>query len=77
MAEARRRGERSLYVAFEESQSEIVRNMKSIGIDLAPIVARDILRFHISRPTAYGLEMHQPEWMADLIARYDLRDPFA
>jgi quercetin dioxygenase-like cupin family protein len=26
---------------------------------------------------AYGLEMHQPEWMADLIARYDLRDPFA
>ncbi|WP_053202074.1 cupin domain-containing protein [Jiangella muralis] len=26
---------------------------------------------------AHGLELHQPEWMADLIARYDLRDPFA
>jgi circadian clock protein KaiC len=58
VAEAGRRGERSLYVAFEESQSEIVRNMKSIGIHLTPLVARDILRFHVSRPTAYGLEMH-------------------
>jgi circadian clock protein KaiC len=58
VAEAGRRGERSLYVALEESQSEIVRNMKSIGIDLAPLVARDILRFHVSRPTSCGLETH-------------------
>jgi circadian clock protein KaiC len=53
-----RRGERSLYVALEESQSEIVRNMKSIGIQLAPLVAKDVLRFHVARPTAQGLEMH-------------------
>jgi circadian clock protein KaiC len=58
VAEAGRRGERSLYVALEESQSEIVRNMESIGIHLAPLVARDVLRFHVSRPTAHGLEMH-------------------
>ena len=29
-----RRGERCLYFAFEESQSQLVRNMRSIGIDL-------------------------------------------
>jgi circadian clock protein KaiC len=58
VAEAGGRRERSLYVALEESQSEIVRNMKSIGIQLAPLVAKDILRFHVSRPTAHGLEMH-------------------
>ncbi len=55
---AARRGERSLYVALEESQSEIVRNMKSVGITLSPLLAKDLLRFHVSRPTAYGLEMH-------------------
>lgn len=58
VAEAGRRRERSLYVALEESESEIVRNMKSIGIDLAPLIAKDALRFHASRPTAQGLEMH-------------------
>lgn len=58
VAESGRRGERSLYIALEESQSEIVRNMKSIGIRMAPLVAKDILRFHVSRPTAQGLEMH-------------------
>jgi circadian clock protein KaiC len=58
VAEAGDRRERSLYVALEESQSEIVRNMKSIGIQLAPLVAKDMLRFHVSRPTAQGLEMH-------------------
>jgi circadian clock protein KaiC len=55
---AARRGERSLYVALEESQSEIVRNMRSVGIMLGPLLAKDMLRFHVSRPTAYGLEMH-------------------
>ena len=58
VAESGRRGERSLYIALEESQSEIVRNMKSIGIRMAPLMAKDILRFHVSRPTAQGLEMH-------------------
>lgn len=58
VAESGLRGDRSLYIALEESQSEIVRNMKSIGLDLATLVAKDELRFHVSRPTAYGLEMH-------------------
>jgi len=32
--------------------------MASIGIRLAPLVKRGLLRFHVSRPTAHGLEMH-------------------
>jgi circadian clock protein KaiC len=53
-----RRGERCIYFAFEESQSQILRNARSVGIDLAPFVARDLLRFRNVRPTFCGLEMH-------------------
>jgi circadian clock protein KaiC len=52
------RGERCLYFAFEESESQIIRNMTSIGIDLRPWVKKDLLRFVAGRPTATGLEMH-------------------
>ncbi|HVF24250.1 MAG TPA: circadian clock protein KaiC, partial [Anaerolineales bacterium] len=51
------RGERCLYFAFEESTSQILRNMRSIGIDLAPHVKKGLLQFHVARPTLYGLEM--------------------
>ncbi|WP_333878048.1 circadian clock protein KaiC [Methylobacter sp.] len=53
-----RRGERCLYFAFEESQNQIIRNMRSIGIDLGQWVDKGLLRFQNSRPTLYGLEMH-------------------
>jgi circadian clock protein KaiC len=53
-----RRGERCLYFALEESQEQIIRNMRSIGLDLRPWVERDLLQFHASRPTLFGLEMH-------------------
>jgi len=52
------RGERCLYFAFEESTSQILRNMRSIGIDLTPHVKKGLLQFHVARPTHYGLEMH-------------------
>ncbi len=52
------RGERCLYFAFEESPQQIMRNMRSIGIDLAPWVDKGLLRFHASRPSVHGLEMH-------------------
>jgi circadian clock protein KaiC len=52
------RGEGALYVALEESQSQIMRNMRSIGIDLERWVKRGLLSFHAARPTVYGLEMH-------------------
>jgi len=53
-----RRGERALYFAFEESPRQIVRNMRSIGIDLAPWVAKGLLQFQAARPTYGGIEEH-------------------
>jgi len=53
-----RRGERRLYFAYEESRKQIVRNMRSIGVDLAPWDEKGLLRFHNVRPNTYGLEMH-------------------
>ncbi len=52
------RGERALLFAFEESPSQIVRNMRSIGIDLQPAVDAGLLQFHAARPAMHGLEMH-------------------
>jgi circadian clock protein KaiC len=56
--EACRRGERCLYFAFEEAPSQIVRNMRSIGIDLEPWVTQGVLHFSAARPSLFGLEMH-------------------
>lgn len=53
-----RQGERCVYFAFEESQSQVVRNMRSIGLDIAPWLEQDLLRFHAARPTLHGLERH-------------------
>jgi circadian clock protein KaiC len=52
------RGERCLYLAFEESPQQITRNMRSIGLDLERWVKKGLLRFHATRSTLYGLEMH-------------------
>ena len=51
-----RRGERCLFFAFEESPRQIVRNMRSIGIDLEPWVRKGLLQFHAARPTYGGIE---------------------
>lgn len=52
------RGERTIYFAFEESPSQILRNMKSVGMDLDRWIRRDLLHIHASRPTVNGLESH-------------------
>ena len=53
-----RRGERSLYFSFEESQGQMTRNMRSIGLNLEQWARKELLQFHSSRATFYGLEMH-------------------
>jgi len=58
MDAACRRGERALVFLFEESPAQVMRNMKSIGIDLQPWVDRGLLEFHAARPSTFGLEMH-------------------
>jgi circadian clock protein KaiC len=53
-----KRGEKVLYFAFEESPSQFMRNMASIGIHLEPYVKKGLLYFHATRPTLHGLEHH-------------------
>ena len=53
-----RRGERCLYFSFEESPAQIARNMRSIGLNLEQWSKKNLLQFHSSRATFYGLEMH-------------------
>src|SRR5579864_6606176 len=53
-----RRGERCLCFLFEESPRQLLRNMRSIGIDLEPWVVGGLLQFHADRPSRYGLETH-------------------
>jgi circadian clock protein KaiC len=53
-----RRGEGCLFFSFEESEQQIVRNMRTIGADLEPHIRRKLLRFYSARPTTLGLEMH-------------------
>ena len=65
---AARRGERVLFFSFEESPSQIIRNMLSIGLRLEPLVKRGLLRFHSARPSLYGLEMHLATMFKEITA---------
>jgi KaiC/GvpD/RAD55 family RecA-like ATPase len=66
---AAKRGERVLYLAFEESPQQMQRNLRSIGIDLAPYLKKRQMRIEASRPTFFGLEMHLVH-MHKLIAEF-------
>ena len=59
------RGERALLFAYEESSSQVLRNMASIGIDLGRWERQGLLHIDASRPTLHGLEQH-------LVHMYDL-----
>lgn len=50
--------QKCLYLAFEESERQVIRNMHSIGLDLEQWIKKGLLKFHTTRPTLYGLEMH-------------------
>lgn len=63
------RGERALYMASEQSTSEIIRNMRSIGMDLEPWIGKGLLQFYVSRPGTFGLEKH-------LVTIHDLTTAF-
>lgn len=53
-----RNGKRALYFAFEESEGQLVRNMKSIGINLKNWTDKGLLKINANRATLCGLEMH-------------------
>ena len=60
-----RRGERCVFFAYEESQDQILRNMRSSGLDLQQWINKGLLHIHATRPTLHGLEMH-------LVQMYDI-----
>jgi circadian clock protein KaiC len=51
-------GKRCIYFSMEESPDQIIRNMRSIGIDLQKWVDKKLLRFSARRPSLFGLETH-------------------
>jgi circadian clock protein KaiC len=52
------RREKCMFFAFEESPRQIIRNMRSIGLDIEKHVKKGLLEFQSFRPGSYGLEMH-------------------
>jgi circadian clock protein KaiC len=52
------RGEKALFFSFEESPDQLIRNMRSIGIDLKRWIDEGLLQVRAVRPTAFGFEEH-------------------
>ena len=52
------RDERALWILFEESPAQVLRNMRSLGLDLQPWVDAGLLRIWAARPSAFGMEAH-------------------
>lgn len=67
--ESCKRGERCLYFSYEESSGQLVQNLLSIGIDLAPWIEKGLLKIVALRPSFLGLELH-------LLNVYKLVDSF-
>ena len=53
-----RRGERCLFMSYEESAGQLVQNLGSIGIKLDPWIKKGLLRVSSTRPSFFGLEKH-------------------
>jgi circadian clock protein KaiC len=53
-----RRGERTLFVSFDESADRIMRNLTSVGIQLKPYVKSGILRMYSGRTESIAAEDH-------------------
>jgi circadian clock protein KaiC len=56
-----KRGEHALYVSYDEASSEIIRNMCSVGIDLAPHVEAGLLQIVSRRSDSKSAEEHLME----------------
>ncbi len=65
------RGERCLFLSYEESSGQLIQNMGSIGFDLAPWVKKGLLKIVSTRPAFFGLEMH----LLDLYKAIDSFEP--
>jgi circadian clock protein KaiC len=66
-----RSGDRCLFLAYEESPRQLMRNMRSIGIDLATLEQKGTLRLEARRVTSQGIETH----LVQVHKAVDLLDP--
>lgn len=62
-------GQRAILFGYEESSAQILRNMRSVGIDLQPHIDKDLLQIQSSRPSLHGLEQHLLT-MQDLVQKF-------
>ena len=53
-----KRGERCLFLSYEESAGQLVQNMRSIGFHFEPLMKKGLLKIVSTRPSFFGLEMH-------------------
>lgn len=53
-----KRGERCLFLSYEESAGQLTQNMKSIGFNFEPFIKKGLLKMVSTRPTFFGLEKH-------------------
>ena len=51
-------GQSCLFIDFEESPSQLIRNMRSVGVNLGVHHQKGRLQILASRPTVHGLELH-------------------
>jgi len=65
-----KRGERCLFLSYEESAGQLVQNMSSIGIHFEPMIKKGLLKIVSTRPSFFGLEMHLLD-LYKLIAEFE------
>ncbi|WP_295668496.1 circadian clock protein KaiC [uncultured Mucilaginibacter sp.] len=53
-----KRGERCLFLSYEESAGQLTQNMSSIGFHFEPMINKGLLKIVSTRPSFFGLEMH-------------------
>jgi len=56
--ESCKRGERCLFLSYEESSGQLIQNLSSIGFQLEPLTKKGLLKIVSTRPSFFGLEMH-------------------
>lgn len=74
------RQERCLYIAFEEAPQQILRNMRSVGLDLEPYLTQNLLQIKSLRPTSHPLEQHLAQiylWIESFAPSTVIIDPIS
>lgn len=61
-----KKNQKSLFITYEESESEILRNLSSIGMNLDEFIPKGLLKIISTRPTQFGLERHLGNFMQEV-----------